>query len=123
MITNILDIAKADEGRLAPMRESVEAEKLVGGVVEELQALAASAGVTLVTSIEASHVYVDPDLMHRVLANLVENAIRHAPEGSRICVELEHVDRHTTVRVADAGTGVPQQVRGQIFERFQSGAT
>jgi two-component system sensor histidine kinase/response regulator len=122
MITNLLDIAKADEGQLAPMREHVDAERLVQGVVEELDTHATNAGVTLATSAQGT-LHVDQDLVHRVLANLVENAIRHAPEGSAIRIEITSRDGHPEIRVADNGPGVPLEARQKIFDRFASSNT
>jgi len=120
MITNLLDIAKADEGRLAPARQPIDAEVLVKTVVEELAGRAASSGIVLGTDIATRQVLVDPDLMHRVLANLVENAIRHAPEGSEVRIQVAPTTDGFELRVADAGPGVPAELRDKIFERFET---
>jgi two-component system, sensor histidine kinase and response regulator len=122
MITNLLDIAKADEGRLAPVRQHVDADKLVHGVVDELGTRAADSGLALATTAQGA-LHVDLDLMHRVLANLVENAIRHAPEGSAVRIEVGARDGHVEVRVADEGPGVPPEARDKIFERFETSNT
>jgi two-component system sensor histidine kinase/response regulator len=124
MITNLLDIAKADEGRLAPARQLTDLEKLIETVVDELDVRAKSSEVTLAVDVQPQECNVDPDLMHRVLANLVENAIRHAPEGTEVRVRALRGDGYTELRVADAGAGVPAEARDKIFERFEtSGAT
>jgi len=120
MITNLLDISKADEGRLAPARQRLAADALVQSVIEELEVRATSSEITLAA--EASgELDVDPDLFHRVLANLVENAIRHAPEGSEIRILAAPHGRGCEIRVADAGPGVPADARQKIFERFEGG--
>lgn len=121
MITNLLDIGKADEGQLAPARRSTDPHRLVGGVLDELNASAATVGLRLVPEIRAAALHVDPDLMHRVLANLVENAIRHSPEGSEVRVIVEQRAGATELRVVDAGPGVPVEARAVVFERFVSG--
>lgn len=123
MITNLLDIAKADEGRLAPARQAVDAAKLIHTVLEELATRAAAAEVTLDSDAAGVELSLDPDLMHRVLANLVENAIRHAPDGSTIKVSATRADGHCELRVADGGPGVPTEARDKIFDRFESGST
>ncbi|HEY5947328.1 MAG TPA: response regulator [Kofleriaceae bacterium] len=123
MIMNLLDIAKADEGRLAPALQPIDVDKLVANVLEELEPRAASAQVTLKQVGELSRLELDPDLVHRVLANLVENAIRHAPEGSEVCVTVTRAAEGTEIRVADTGPGVPAEARTKIFERFESGGT
>jgi signal transduction histidine kinase len=121
MITNLLDIAKADEGRLAPARQRVSGESLVHDVIAELDATAASVGVKLVASVDTQQLHVDPDLVHRVIANLAENGIRHAPEGSEVRIAVTGHDGVTEIRVADTGPGIPVDQRERIFERFTSG--
>jgi two-component system sensor histidine kinase/response regulator len=120
MITNLLDIGKADEGQLAPMRRAVDAHELVDAVIDELRVRAAAVDVALFTRIEAKQLCVDRDLMHRVLANLIENAIRHAPAGSAIHVSAQPAAGAVELRVADAGEGVPEALRERVFERFVS---
>jgi len=120
MITNLLDIAKADEGRLAPTRQPVDANALLRAVIDELEPRAASSGVSLALDVAAPLVNVDPDLMHRVIANLVENAIRHAPEQSEVRVSVARTENGFEFRVADAGPGVPPALRDKIFDRFET---
>lgn len=120
MITNLLDIGKADEGQLAPVLRPVDAGELVGEVLDELRARAAAADLELIARVEAERLYVDRDLMHRVLVNLVENAIRHAPDGSAIHVAARSVSGAVELRVSDAGPGIPEALRGRVFDRFVS---
>jgi signal transduction histidine kinase len=121
MITNLLDIAKADEGQLAPARQRFAIAPMVEAAAGELRARAQSSGVTLATGADAVEVDADPDLLQRVLANLIENAIRHAPEGTTVEVRATAAERGVVLRVADAGPGVPAALREQVFERFARG--
>lgn len=121
MITNLLDLAKADEGQLAPAKRPLDPGALVRGVLDELTPRATASGLVLRPRVEAERVVADPDLLHRVLANLVENAIRHAPEASEVVIAVAAVDGATELRVADAGPGVPADLRERVFERFQTG--
>jgi signal transduction histidine kinase len=120
LITNLLDIGRAEEGRLVPVRQPVDPRALVEGVVRELTPRAASVGVTLAPVVAPTELVADPELLHRVLANLVDNAIRHAPEGSQVRIELAGDGDAAVLRVADAGTGVPPDQRARVFERFVS---
>ena len=122
MITNLLDISKADEGRLAPKPTKIAARDLVQDVVDELGATASRAGVSIATDIAAQELETDRDLTARVLANLIDNAIRHAPEGTEIRIAVRQATDGVELRVADAGPGVPAELREQVFERFRSGA-
>jgi two-component system, sensor histidine kinase and response regulator len=118
MITTLLDIAKADEGRLAPVRGRIELDALVAEVVAELDVQAQSAGVRLARQIDVPVLSADPDLLKRVLENLVENAIRHAPEGSDVHVLARASQGGVELRVKDDGPGVPMDQRERVFERF-----
>jgi two-component system, sensor histidine kinase and response regulator len=123
MITNLLDISKADEGRLAPAFVAIDALGLVHDVLEELRARADAANVHLDSDVEVGGFQADRDLIARVLANLVDNAIRHAPEGGRVRVTIAPTKEGIELRVADGGAGVPPDERERVFERFLSGST
>jgi signal transduction histidine kinase len=121
MITTLLDIAKADEGRLAPVRQPIELRALIGSVMDELEIRAQSAGVRLACELEPLTPSADPDLLRRVLENLIENAIQHAPEASDVQIVARASQDGVEIRVRDAGAGVPPDQRDHIFERFVQG--
>ncbi len=60
--------------------------------------------------------------LERVLSNLLENALRHAPAGSDIEVTLARTDAEVTVQIADRGPGVPEAARARLFDKFAQGA-
>jgi len=118
MITTLLDIAKADEGQLAAVREQIDLSSLVAEVVETMNVHAAAANVALASDVATPTLRADPSLIRRVLENLVENAIRYSPEGSEVRVIAASVDGGIELRVSDAGPGVPPDQRARVFERF-----
>src|SRR3569623_1809396 len=65
----------------------------------------------------------DRDLVHRVLANLVDNAIRHAPEHSRVTIAARPSAAGIELRVTDQGEGVPEELRPHVFDRYVSQCT
>jgi two-component system, sensor histidine kinase and response regulator len=121
MIMNLLDISKGDEGRLVVMRAPIDLAALVGEVLEALSASAADVGVELTATFEVTRLEADADLLRRVLENLVENAIRHAPSGSAVRVSTLRREDEVELRVADEGRGVPPELRERVFERFVQG--
>ncbi|HET9622366.1 MAG TPA: hybrid sensor histidine kinase/response regulator [Kofleriaceae bacterium] len=121
MITNLLDIGKADEGQLAPARTAIDAGALITAAVDELRGTAAAHEVELATKIVPAQLHADRDLMHRVLCNLTENALRYAPTGSTVELSARPVADGVELRVADAGPGVPVADRARVFERFVTG--
>jgi two-component system OmpR family sensor kinase len=64
----------------------------------------------------------NPDELHRMVLNLLDNAALHTPPGSTIELRLRSEGRDAVVEVADDGPGVPEELREQIFERFVRGA-
>ena len=115
LVMNLLDISKSEEGRLVPVKTHVDLFALVAEVVAALELRASDVGVTLASSLEARHAHADADLLRRVLENLVENAIRHSPEGGVVRVSTHAQPGGLQLRVADAGPGVPQGAREHVF--------
>ena len=120
MITNLLDIAKADEGHLEPARRAIDPRALIDEVIAELAVRASDAQVVLAADVDAPRLSADPDLLRRVIANLVDNAIRHAPEGSEIRVAARRAPGGVELRITDEGPGVPEDLRETVFDRFHS---
>jgi two-component system, sensor histidine kinase and response regulator len=121
MIMNLLDLSKADEGHLIPARRTVEFGALLAEVKAAMAARAMAAGVELVIEAAAGTLDGDPDLVRRVLENLIDNAIRHAPEGTSVRVTTVETRAGLELRVADAGAGVPEELRERVFDRFVQG--
>ena len=64
-------------------------------------------------------VTADPVLLERVVANLVQNAVAHSPDGSPVRVEAGEVGRRVLIRVVDRGPGIAPSAREQVFQPFQ----
>lgn len=91
----------------APNVVLVDLAELAGEIAGAMAARARSAEVEIIADVAPRTIHADPDLIRRVLENLVDNAIRHAPAETQ--VRISSVTRSTAVelRVADAGPGVP----------------
>jgi signal transduction histidine kinase len=118
MILNLLDISKADEGKLVAKRSDVDLHALIEAIAGEMAVVAGERRVTIELGIAVDRVMADEDLIRRTLGNLLENAIRHAPRGTAIRIAAVRCDGATELRVADAGTGVPLAMRESIFDPF-----
>jgi signal transduction histidine kinase len=118
MISNLLDLSKADEGQLAPSASDHDLGALLDEVLSELSVNALEREVELSTVVEATLVHADRDLIQRVLANLVENAIRYSPRKTTVTISSAPVEGGTEVRVADAGRGIEAGMRERVFNAF-----
>ena len=118
MIMDLLDLSKADEGRLAPQLARVDLTALAAEVALELGVMARSVDVELACAVTAAPVRADEDLLRRALTNLAENALRHAPRGSVVTLAAATDREGTLVRVLDGGGGIAPELRETIFEAF-----
>ena len=118
LILNLLDISKAEEEQLSPVIADVDLHALVAGVCDAFGVKAKDAQAEITCALEVGSVRADPDLLRRVLENLIDNALRHAPKGSVVTVGATGHDGRVQIRVRDAGRGVPEEMREKVFERF-----
>jgi signal transduction histidine kinase len=120
LVSDLLLLARADAGRSGPRRECDLAD-VAATALAEVRPMAA--GHELVLDPGAAPVPVDgnPDDLHRLVVNLLENAIRHTPPGSRVTASVGRDADHALLAVGDDGPGIPEDVGDQIFARFVRG--
>ncbi len=106
-------------------RQDVDLRAVARDVVERQSAAAARRGVTLSEDGDPSvRSWSDPVLLAQALENLVDNAIRFAPSGSRVAISVRGGDGGAArVLVHDDGPGIPAEERERVFEPFYRGAT
>lgn len=116
----LLRIAQIEAGtRRAGFRE-VDLSAIFETVIDAFAPAAEDAGKTFVAHV-ASGISVrgDRELLTQMLANLIDNAIRHTPDGAQIEVSLTRTQEgRATGMIADTGPGVPEEERERIFRRF-----
>jgi len=118
MILNLLDVSKGDEGRLTPKLADISAKTLLADVMTELEAQAKSRNVRLEYVADVETIRADPDLVQRMLINLVENALRHAPRESVVTIACAPTHDGIELQIRDTGVGVPPEMREKIFDPF-----
>lgn len=116
MMANLLAAARIEGGSLSVACESLDLIDVIGGVCDHLVLPAA---VTVRRDVAADLPFVrgDPVLLHHVMANLIDNAVRHA--RSQVTVAARADGERVVLSVEDDGTGVPEAERALIFERFR----
>jgi heavy metal sensor kinase len=122
-LTRIVDdlflIARADAGHLVLRAEDLYLEEVVLGAVRGIRPIAEQRGVHVdVQATGDAPMRGDPDMLGRLVLNLLDNAVKFTPDGGRVDVEIARVGAMCTVRVTDAGPGIPDEAQSRIFERF-----
>jgi len=119
LVGDLLLLARADAGRIGA-RTRCDLAEAAGNAAAEV---APTIGERTLRVENERSLPVDgnPDELHRMVLNLLDNAVRHTPAGATIELRLRSVGRDAVVEVADDGPGVPAELREQIFERFVRG--
>lgn len=120
IVSNILSLSRIEAGALAPERQAVDLEELVADRLRRLSRL--FLGVRVQVSLP-DRVLVDGDYsqLDQLLTNLLENAARHAPDGSTLRIDARPREAMLEVRVSDEGIGIPDWQRTTLFEPFRRG--
>ncbi len=115
----LLLLAQADAGHLLPNRVALDVPDLTEEVAARWRGTAGGRGIDLrAHAPDSGLVLADPDLLRRVLDNLLDNALRHSPETGQVNLSVARRGQEWWFEVADQGTGVPVGIRDRIFERF-----
>ncbi len=118
LIMNLLDISKGEGGVLSPRTGMVATEAWTEEVISEFAPQAQAAEVKLAWDVQALQIVGDVDLLRRVLANLIDNAIRHAPEDSTVRIVARADGEHLRLEVIDEGPGIPDGLRERVFDPY-----
>ena len=119
LVADLLLLARADVGRAAP-RAPTDVGQVLVEAASELEPVAG--GHALTVEAERAQVEGARDELHRLALNLMENALRHTPEGTHVRAAVQRDEDTVTLVVEDDGPGIPPEVRDRVFERFVRGA-
>ena len=117
----LLQIAQIETGSPKATFRAVDLSELCATFCElyELAAIDADHQLTFrATDTESLQVNGDRGLLGQVLANLIENALRHTPSGTQVDIDLQETDAHIVMSVADNGPGVPEDERELVLRRL-----
>jgi signal transduction histidine kinase len=119
IITALLRLAEIENSRRSAAFGHVPLHEILREVCDIYEPIAENKNVDL--RVEAAHplsVLGDRDLLFEAVANLVDNAVKFAPEGGKVGIELIRSDDNTIVRVTDTGSGISEQEREAVLRRF-----
>lgn len=115
---DLLVLARLDRGRLPVRRGRVDLGALVGEALGAFAARAEERRVDLEAAVADGEADLDPLRLRQALTNLLDNALRHTPEGGRVRVAAAREGGALLVRVTDTGPGFPPEVLERPFEPF-----
>jgi signal transduction histidine kinase len=127
-VRDLLDISKMEEGKLVPGTDTLDLAALVDSAHVEQSVLAKKSNKTIELDVrpDLPAVKGDPDLIGRVLTNLLSNSVKHTPKGAVIklfawpAAAHPHApaDAAVLIGISDNGEGIPKEYHEKIFEKF-----
>ncbi len=118
LISNLLDMSRIDAGTLAMELEEVRLGTLLRDAIAAAKIQAPQHVFSLHIPARLPLVSADPRRIRQVLHNLLENAVKYSPPGSKVAVAVRHDPPFVRISVTDEGIGIPQEYQERVFERF-----
>jgi signal transduction histidine kinase len=122
MVDDLLLLARSDSGAVELERVPLDLGDVASSGASALSRLAADRDVSLVVDPIPAEVAGDPGRLRQVVGILVDNAIRHAPPGSRVDVRVRTDASHAVLVVEDEGAGIRPEDLPRVFDRFYRAA-
>jgi two-component system OmpR family sensor kinase len=125
LTADLLDLSQLDAGAMVMQARSVDLGALAREVTREFGARADLRGsrLELRTPERPAIARGDPDRVRQIIRILLDNALTHTPEGTKVTVTTYSANRRAELTVSDEGSGIPQRVQSRIFERFYTADT
>lgn len=120
MVMDMLDVMRVDGVGLLPKRRPVNIASVLQEAARPAMAQARISNHRIIVEArnQADPLSIDPDLIRRVIENLLDNALKYAPAGTNIELRADIVDGQLVLEVMDEGPGIPAPERERIFEPY-----
>jgi heavy metal sensor kinase len=119
IVENLFTLARADAGNYPLTKSHFYLDELLGDCVRAARTLAAAKNIRLDHhSEEELLAEADESLIHRMILNLIDNAIKFTPPGGAISVKARREAAGYVITVEDTGPGIPSELQSRVFERF-----
>lgn len=119
LVEDMFTLARADAGQLTVQRALLYLDEVVADAVRAARVLAADKHVSVELSGHTELPYTgDESMLRRLMLNLLDNAVRHSPQGGVVQVKVEKALGGYAISVKDGGIGIPPDERPHIFTRF-----
>lgn len=120
LVNDLRILSLADAGELTINLQPIEPQRLLQEVASlyQYQTQRKTIAFELDIASPLSTIEVDPGRMTQVLANILDNALRHTPEGGRIILAAKEIQDQIEISIQDSGSGITAQDANRIFDRF-----
>jgi PAS domain S-box-containing protein len=120
LTNSLLDLRRLEAGQPVTNQQLVSPASLAGDAMETVAPVLSNKNQTISLLIpeDIPQVWVDADMIRRVLTNLLENAVKYTPAGSEIFLGAQVVDGQVLMWVQDTGPGIPPSEQDRIFDKF-----
>ena len=117
-IANLLDMSRVKSEEIRPKRQLVELEDIVGSALHRAERVLSRHRVVLRMPEDLPFLELDPVLTEKVLFNVLENAAKYTPEGSKVTVSAVQQENIIAVCISDEGPGIPEDQMAHLFQKF-----
>jgi signal transduction histidine kinase len=122
ILSTLMDITEAEAGMMRLHRERIDLCQLLREVIDLYEYVAEERKVGVRGDfLEPCDVWVDPNRLRQVFANLLDNALKYTPEGGRVTVTTRNEPGRVVVQFRDTGIGIPEEEQDKIWGRLYRG--
>ena len=120
-VVNMMEVSRLESGKLTLTTEEVDLTGMLRGLVEELEARSVEHTVEVEVEKDAEMIFADRDKLEIILFNLMDNAVKYSPPGSKVHISARRSGREILVGVRDQGQGISEEYLNFIFQPFRKG--
>ncbi|MBA2291573.1 MAG: HAMP domain-containing protein [Gemmatimonadales bacterium] len=121
LVSDLLLLARGDAGMLVARNADTSLLEMATTVVQRIHDVAVRRGVRVTLQGTDARVSADAGVLERAITNLVENAVRHSPDGGAVTITVDREEAMAAVTVTDEGRGIPPGEVAHLFTRFYRG--
>jgi two-component system sensor histidine kinase KdpD len=117
-VANLLDMTKIETGAIELDREPIDIGEVIGTALQRVAGMLADHRIELQIEANLPMLHLDVMLFEQVLVNLLDNAAKYAPAGSKVTVRAKRTIGAVAIEVLDEGPGIPEDRLERVFEKF-----
>jgi len=121
LVVNLLDMARLQSGKVTLNKKWLLLEEVVGTALRTMKQALSAHQINIDLPADLPLLEFDAVLIDRVLCNLLDNAAKYTPAGSRVTISARVKQQDIWISVADTGPGLPEKLKDQLFDKFTRG--